>query len=115
MPIDASHAKLVRCNRSVLAHGFTATCHLSRLGGKVDHYISFASLPHNVVVYTDLRVAADDVEITDQQIGVIGVEYPLDRNEREIYAHGTRLTVRGINLAGDREHHIASPWLNIDR
>jgi len=65
-------------------------------------------------VYADLRVAAEDVRITSQQIGIIGVEYPLDRNERDIYTCGAKLTVRGINRECDMEHRLASHWLNID-
>ncbi|MEW6358647.1 MAG: hypothetical protein AB1696_20095 [Planctomycetota bacterium] len=113
-PPDEEHGRLVQCNIQPLEHGFTATCRLSRLGGKVDHYVSFASLPHDVAVYTDLRIAAEDVEIADQQIGVIGVEYPLDRNERDLYTIGTKLTVRGVNLAQDQKHRLQSPWLNLD-
>ncbi|NOZ20986.1 MAG: hypothetical protein GXP25_07845 [Planctomycetes bacterium] len=113
-PPDEEHSTLVKCNVKALEHGFTATCRLSRVKGKVDHYVSFASLPNDVVVYTDLRVAAEDVEIAGQQIGLIGVEYPLDKNERDLYTVGMKLTVRGVNLAQDQKHRLQSPWLNLD-
>jgi len=113
-PPTGEKSKLVKIVKDVRPDGFSVTCRLLRLGGKVEHDISFSSLDGGVAVFLDLRVAREDVEVSDQKIGIIGIEYPLGVNQRSIYIKDEKLVMEGLSAGKDERYTFFSPWLNIE-
>jgi hypothetical protein len=110
---SARHATLRGFSHQVASNSFTVSGVLDRYQGKVQQAFSFTSLPDDTTVYMERLRTRDGFALRSRETGIVGLEYPLGKNQRTLAGqYGTR-TVLGVG--GDRSQVVELPtvWLNI--
>lgn len=111
---DASEkqAELTTVKTGVAENAFATAVRLRRCGGTITHDAVFVSPPEDMVFYLERLALRERPDRLDRRTGIIGHEYPLDANEREVYFEGgtTRLTGQG-NEKSTRP--FRTDWFNI--
>ena len=111
-PPSEDRARLVRICHRLMPDGFWAVGRLSRLKGQARHDFAFVSPPADVTFYFERIRAAPDFRYTERETGIVGHEYELGTNQREIHGRFGSVQVEGLgNQSGIRE--MASDWLNL--
>jgi hypothetical protein len=105
-------ARLVRISHRLMADGFWGVGRLSRLKGRAQHDFAFVSPPADVTFYFERIRAAPDFRYTERETGIVGHEYELGTNHREIHGRFGSVQVEGVgSQSGIRE--MATDWLNL--
>jgi hypothetical protein len=92
--------------------GFQVSGKLQRCGGKLNQDFFFASPPGDYTVYVERLRLAEGFRLKSRETGVIGMEYPLGQNHREL--HGPWGTLKTTGYGGrSRVRELSGDWLNI--
>ena len=111
---DASqnNADLLIIDDNIQPDYFTVTGSLQRCDGQVTQDFAIASLKQDVVIYIERLRVKDGFSIDSRETGIVGHEYPLESNRRDIYGDFGRQEIVGRS---DQEgiYELNSRWLNL--
>ena len=111
---DASerNAKLTVLHPDIGDHCFAVAGTLTRFDGQVTQQFAYASLEKDVTVYVERLTIADGFRLTARETGVVGHEYALGTNTRELRGSFGKMQV--VSLGGRANvHELNSDWLNV--
>jgi hypothetical protein len=112
---DSSYrpSKLQNLEVSTTEDGFQVSGTLIRCKGQLQHEFFYASPKAAYTIYVERLRPAADFQLTSRETGVIGLEYAIGNNQRNLSGRFGHLTTLGT----DSEKTITlltSDWLNID-
>jgi len=105
-------AKLVGLHHDIEPDSFSVTGTLKRFDDRVTQDFSYASLTKDITVYVERLKVEDGFGLTARETGIVGHEYDLGTNRRELYGRFGKKQL--VALGGQVEvHELKTDWLNI--
>ncbi|MCC6126143.1 MAG: hypothetical protein IT426_14370 [Pirellulales bacterium] len=92
--------------------GFQVSGTLRRCGGKLIQDFFFASPPGDFTVYIERLRLAEGFRLKSRETGIIGLEYPLGQNERQLHGPWGVLKTEGYG-GRSQVRKLSGDWLNI--
>ncbi len=112
---DSSHknARLEDIQVDVQAAGFRVSGALLRCGGNLTQNFCYISPAGDYTVYVERLYAKKGFQPGLRETGVIGLEYPVGSNSRNLYGRWGAMETTGHGGQA-QVHTLAGNWLNID-
>jgi len=114
--VDASEraATLKSVRHAIRPDGFSVMGDLQRFHGQVAQSFFYTSLAGDVTVYVERLRASPEFAVQTRETGIVGLEYDLGRNVRQLYSSQGKLNTVGVGGEKARVVSLKTDWLNID-